>query len=229
MATYYSTQRPIDLGTYPKPADNNVLEIKNFDKKTEIKNENIMAYGYIVYDKPLIPAAARTYELVQAQFENDSPEYEEMTNNKKLPISDEEIINAAIKKISAEDDGYWGGQMQKKMLEIIPNDVQLAQGILDPLKNFKTCNNYIEQWAKKWALKNIKVQSGRVNRVSISDDIVYAEVIHYFTEVEEKEVNKPLEKTANDKASISNRPSFETEKPMTKKEKAEAQFACSLF
>mgnify|MGYP007119973233 CR=1 FL=1 len=29
MTKYYSTQRPIGPGTYPKPQDNNIIEIKN--------------------------------------------------------------------------------------------------------------------------------------------------------------------------------------------------------
>ena len=59
MTTYYSTQRPIGPGTYPKPQENKVIEIKNFAKKEKIENENISAYGYIKYEKPLMPAAAK--------------------------------------------------------------------------------------------------------------------------------------------------------------------------
>lgn len=45
MTTYYSTQRPIGPGTYPKPQENKVIEIKNFAKKEKIENENISAYS----------------------------------------------------------------------------------------------------------------------------------------------------------------------------------------
>ena len=31
---YYSTQRPLCLGAFPKPQGNKVLEVKNFDGKT---------------------------------------------------------------------------------------------------------------------------------------------------------------------------------------------------
>lgn len=66
MTKYYSTQRPIGPGTYPKPQNNKVIEIKNFDKKEKIEKEDINAYGYIKYEKPLMPAAAKTYELTLA-------------------------------------------------------------------------------------------------------------------------------------------------------------------
>ena len=45
MTKYYSTQRPIGPGTYPKPQNNKVIEIKNFDKKEKIEKEDINAYG----------------------------------------------------------------------------------------------------------------------------------------------------------------------------------------
>lgn len=66
MTKYYSTQRPIGPGTYPKPQDNNIIEIKNFNKKEKSEKEDINAYGYIEYEKPLMPAAARAYELTLA-------------------------------------------------------------------------------------------------------------------------------------------------------------------
>lgn len=102
MTTYYSTQRPIGPGTYPKPQDNKVIEIKNFDKKEKIENENISAYGYIKYEKPLMPAAAKTYELTLAlaldETEKTIEENKETEQPNLAAKTDEEIINAAIKK-----------------------------------------------------------------------------------------------------------------------------------
>lgn len=37
MTTYYSTQRPIGPGTYPKPQENKVIEIKTLLKKKKSK------------------------------------------------------------------------------------------------------------------------------------------------------------------------------------------------
>lgn len=52
---YYSTQRPVDLGTFPKPPDNPVMEIHNYDADSRVPVENgmIQAWGYVEYQKPL--------------------------------------------------------------------------------------------------------------------------------------------------------------------------------
>ena len=57
---YYSTQRPIMPGSYPKPAGNPVVEIRNFG---EIGRE---AWGYIEYEQALFPGQAQSYELILA-------------------------------------------------------------------------------------------------------------------------------------------------------------------
>lgn len=231
MTKYYSTQRPIGPGTYPKPQDNNIIEIKNFNKKEKIEKEDINAYGYIEYEKPLMPAAARAYELTLALADETEKKIEE---NKKAeqPITnlntmtDEEIIEAAIKKIQEQQDG-WNDVLKNFLLEQIPKDIQLAKGVLDPLKSLKTCNNHLGKWAKEKMEKNSAAfnlgDTKRLGCAIISDE-VFSEAIHYFIEVEEK----PEEKPKSIKQTVSNRPTLTTT-PLTKKEKIEAQYACSLF
>lgn len=62
---YYSTQRPVDIGTFPKPPDNPVVEIHNYDADSRIPVENgmIQAWGYVEYQKPLTEKEAGDYEL----------------------------------------------------------------------------------------------------------------------------------------------------------------------
>ena len=62
---YYSTQRPVDIGTFPKPLDNRVVEIYNFDADSRIPVEGgmIQAWGYVEYEKPLTEKQAADYEL----------------------------------------------------------------------------------------------------------------------------------------------------------------------
>lgn len=62
---YYSTQRPVDLGTFPKPPDNPVMEVHNYDADSRIPVENgmIQAWGYVEYQKPLTEKEAGDYEL----------------------------------------------------------------------------------------------------------------------------------------------------------------------
>ncbi len=50
---YYSTQRPVAPGTFPKPANNKVLNIWNFDKPIFCEQVGREAWGYIDYEKPL--------------------------------------------------------------------------------------------------------------------------------------------------------------------------------
>lgn len=50
---YYSTQRPVMPGSYPKPENNKVEEICNFDNKTYSEEIQTDAWGYIEYEKPL--------------------------------------------------------------------------------------------------------------------------------------------------------------------------------
>ena len=62
---YYSTQRPVDLGTFPKPADNPVMEIHNYDtdRRIPVEGARFEAWGYIEYQKPLTEKEASAYEL----------------------------------------------------------------------------------------------------------------------------------------------------------------------
>lgn len=235
MTKYYSTQRPIGPGTYPKPQNNKVIEIKNFDKKEKIEKEDINAYGYIKYEKPLMPAAAKAYELSLALAQDETKETIEENKETEEPNlaakTDEEIINAAIKKIQEQQDG-WSDVLKNFLLTELPKDIQLAKGVLDPLKNLKTLNNYLGKWAKEKMEKNAAAfnleDTKRLGCAIISDE-VFSEAIHYFTDVKEEKLEvKPINKPASTKPTISNRPTLTTTS-VTKKEKIKAQYACSLF
>lgn len=237
MTTYYSTQRPIGPGTYPKPQENKVIEIKNFAKKEKIENENISAYGYIKYEKPLMPAAAKAYELTLALAQDETKETIEVNKKTKQPITnidvmtDEEITEAAIKKIQEQQDG-WNDVLKNFLLTELPKDIQLAKGVLEPLKSLKTLNNHLGKWAKEKMEKNaaaFNITNGNIRGCALTSDEVFSEVIHYFIDVkEEKPEVKPINKPASTKPTISNRPTLTTTS-VTKKEKIEAQYACSLF
>lgn len=237
MTKYYNTQRPIGPGNYPKPQDNKVIEIKNFDKKEKIEKENISAYGYIKYEKPLMPAAAKAYELTLALAQDETKETIEVNKKTEQPITnltamtDEKIIEAAIKKISNEEDG-WNDVLKNFLLTELPKDIQLAKGVLEPLKSLKTLNNHLGTWAKEKMEKNaaaFNVTNGNIRGCALTSDEVFSEAIHYFIDVKEEKLEvKPINKPASTKPTISNRPTLTTTS-VTKKEKIEAQYACSLF
>lgn len=71
MAKYYSTERPISIGTYPKYKSNKVLNIENFDMKTQVMAVSEFgpviteAWGIIEYENKIPEQAAKQYELVE--------------------------------------------------------------------------------------------------------------------------------------------------------------------
>ena len=57
---YYSTQRPITPGAYPKE---NVISIKNFHDKKYVSEIGGDAWGYVEYDCELPEEKVRAYEF----------------------------------------------------------------------------------------------------------------------------------------------------------------------
>lgn len=64
---YYSTQRPVGPGTFPKPKGNKVLEIHNYDRRVYCEEIGQEAWGYIEYEKPLDRLDCNSYELAAVQ------------------------------------------------------------------------------------------------------------------------------------------------------------------
>ena len=46
---YYSTQRPVSAGTYPKPKDNPAMLIHNYNERQYVTEIGRLAWGYIEY------------------------------------------------------------------------------------------------------------------------------------------------------------------------------------
>ena len=65
---YYSTQRPLAPGTFPKPEGNRILEIVNLDEQQYCREAGRDCWGYIEYKKPLTEKQAVDYELVREQL-----------------------------------------------------------------------------------------------------------------------------------------------------------------
>lgn len=63
---YYSTQRPIGPGTFPRPEDNDLLCFENFDTREYVPEIGRDAWGYLEYENPLAEKDARDYELTSA-------------------------------------------------------------------------------------------------------------------------------------------------------------------
>lgn len=64
---YYCTQRPPSPGTIPKPEKGEILEVKDFGHRYFVAGEDIMAWGYVEYSRPLTQKQASDYEFVRAK------------------------------------------------------------------------------------------------------------------------------------------------------------------
>ncbi len=60
---YYSTQRPVMPGGYPKSFGNEPVEIVNYDSRQAVENSKVQAWGYLEYALPLCPRECADYEL----------------------------------------------------------------------------------------------------------------------------------------------------------------------
>lgn len=60
---YYSTQRPVDIGTYPKSRENPMIGFTNYDSRIPVEGGAFLAWGELVYGKPLTEKEAADYEL----------------------------------------------------------------------------------------------------------------------------------------------------------------------
>ncbi len=76
---YYSTQRPLGPGIFPRPTGNRVESIENYDSRTRIPAIGREAWGYIDYERKLTVQEERSYELV--------PEKLYITSNTKTEVS----------------------------------------------------------------------------------------------------------------------------------------------
>ena len=60
---YYSTQRPVDIGTFPKPSHNAPDEIVNYDQRVPVEGGEFLAWGHLTYTRPLSEKDMADYEL----------------------------------------------------------------------------------------------------------------------------------------------------------------------
>ena len=61
---YYSTQRPVDIGTFPKPPRNAPDEIVNYDQRVPVENGSFLAWGHLTYTRPLTKRQASDLSLI---------------------------------------------------------------------------------------------------------------------------------------------------------------------
>ena len=65
---YYSTQRPVDIATFPQPEGNRPVMIINYDedRRRPVAGGKLYAWGEILYPHPLTKKQMEDYELKPA-------------------------------------------------------------------------------------------------------------------------------------------------------------------
>ena len=96
---YYSTQRPVDIGTFPKPPHNAPDEIDNYDQRVPVEGGAFLAWGHLTYTKPLTEKAVADCELRPAP---DNPDLLRRVTERQLPIAEQ--LKAA-EKLTGENRG----------------------------------------------------------------------------------------------------------------------------
>ena len=68
---YYSTQRPVDIGTFPKDKDNPPIRIENYEGRIWVEHDTRLAWGELAYARPLSEKELYHYELKSSR---DNPD-----------------------------------------------------------------------------------------------------------------------------------------------------------
>ncbi len=102
---YYSTQRPVDIGTFPK-TENGPVRFENFAKRESVEQGRFEAWGYLVYDAPLTKQQTDAYELRPAPLNPDAAAPENKLQSYTVTFTETlkmEVVVAANDPIEAEE------------------------------------------------------------------------------------------------------------------------------
>ena len=99
---YYSTQRPVDIGTFPKPPHNAPDEIVNYDQRIPVEGGAFVAWGHLTYTKPLTEKQVSDYELRSAP---DISELRRESCGRPRPIAQQMKEVVALTEANRGDPG----------------------------------------------------------------------------------------------------------------------------
>ena len=94
---YYSTQRPIDIGTIPKSAN---AHITNYSDKVMVDEIGRQAYGYVEYDMPLTEKEINAYELYAATKNESFIDNVTLAEAGIRPLNDDECYVYIVRRKS---------------------------------------------------------------------------------------------------------------------------------
>lgn len=107
---YYSTQRPVDIATYPRPKGNLPVAHLNYTERLPVEGESFRAWGELWYLHPLTEKQAADYELRPA---HDNPEGRQ-TVPERSPAKRQPPIAEKLKAAGQEAREHRGQEPQKK-------------------------------------------------------------------------------------------------------------------
>lgn len=90
--TYYSTQRPVGIGTFPREKDNLPVGVLNYGERRPVEGGAFRAWGELIYEKPLTDQEVAAYELRPAQGNPD----------RRRAVPEKESITAKLREGSME-------------------------------------------------------------------------------------------------------------------------------
>lgn len=91
---YYSTQRPVDIGTFPKEPGNEPDKIINYDQRVPVEGGAFLAWGELTYTKPLTEKELYSYEL---RASRDNPNIQQ-----QKPVRIAEQMKAAYELVKKQ-------------------------------------------------------------------------------------------------------------------------------
>lgn len=125
---YYSTQRPVSIGTFPNRPDNPPTEIKNFDARIPVEDGTFMAWGTITFAKPLSAVDAKGYELHPSR---ENPDVRQIVAEQLAVVGpwEDQAKIAPVKRVT-----QWDEEVQAYHLDSRRTPVHLAEQYQRALK-----------------------------------------------------------------------------------------------
>ncbi len=80
---YYSTQRPVDIGTFPKEKDNPPIRIENYEGRIWVEHDTRLAWGELTYAQPLSEKELYSYELKPSR---DNPDVRQLVDEQAQAV-----------------------------------------------------------------------------------------------------------------------------------------------
>ena len=96
---YYSTQRPVDLGTFPKPPGNAPVEIINFDERRMVEGGTMRAWGELPIPYPVSNSNAPHSPQIKC-IQTDPPELPS-SKYRWIMFGSNRLQNALMKEFDA--------------------------------------------------------------------------------------------------------------------------------